>query len=230
MKNILGLSLLLSLIVACEFSTPPQQTTTNALQATEALETATQTLHGMYKKSGSGAAFYDCASGNNYQVSTFPAMLDSLYRAACEPSPYQGESVYAVVQGRIHLAEVPGYAGSLSITQVDTLRPRSRRDRCLPYEFWCTGTEPFWSLLISEAETGIFMKMLGEEQGRVFFWSGAQKSGNSWIYNTTDTDTGEKLRIVVRQETCSDGMSDRVFQYSAELTLGGQQLLGCAEQ
>ncbi len=230
MKKILGIGLCLFLAAACENNTSSQGAASNAFQAQETAPAQIQTLRGMYKKTGGQGRFYDCANGKSYPATDATNTLDSLYRAACEPAPYDSESVYAEVHGRFVSPLTPGDAGALVITQINLLRPKNRENTCIPYDFWCLGTEPFWHVLISETEGGIFLKMLGETRGRVFSWSAPQKNGDVWTYNTTETQTGEKLRVTVRQEVCSDGMSDQQFGYTVALILGEKTLSGCAER
>ena len=229
MKKILALGLFIALFLACENTTPPQEAATNTLQATEPVSTPApppvQTLRGMYKNKRGQRTFYDCADGKTYRVLDETKTLDSLYREACEPTPYEGESVYAVVQGRLENTQS---GSTLRISQIDTLRTQNRRNTCMPYEFWCVGTEPFWSLLISEAEGGMFFKMLGEERGKVYPWAKPSQQGNTWTYKSSNTATGEKIEVIIRKEFCSDGMSDQRYEYSVSLQIGEQKLIGCA--
>lgn len=182
-----------------------------------------QTFQGLFRSGAAGSTFYDCASGNTYRVGSKPANLDSLYQMACAPAPYLDESVFAVVRGFISPED-----SMLRINRVDTLRAKTMYTTCLPYDFWCIGTEPFWGLVISEKEAGLFLKLIGEERGKVFPISAPQTSANSWVYLSVNPETKEKLKVVVRKGPCSDGMSDRSYNYTVELSLGKQTLHGCA--
>lgn len=216
---------------------PAQTDTTVALAPpTEAQERGvaapppvTQSLRGMYKSGADGASFYDCTAGKTYAVRGRPVELDSLYYEACQPAPYENESVYAVVRGQ--LTPVPAgqpVDGVLRITGIDTITAKTMFNTCLAYDFWCLGTEPFWGLLISENEAGLFLKNIGEERGRRFTWAAPKVQGNTWTYSASDPATREKVNVVVRKTPCSDGMSDRRYNYAVELRIGEQTLKGCA--
>lgn len=233
---------LLWLATACENNTPGSSTsvapdstgTTNALQteppppAAAQRSTTVQTIRGMYKSGNEVSTLYDCATGKTYRVTDQTGTLDSLYREACQFLPYDYESVYAVVAGRAGPRGTLGYAaeydGTLDVIRIDTLTPKNMYNICLPYDFWCSGTEPFWSLLISEAEGGFFLKAMGDKRGRGFPWAAPVRQGDVWKYRSAN----QKLSVTIRKEPCSDGMSDREYRYSAELSVDGQTLRGCA--
>ncbi len=190
---------------------------------------AIQSLRGMYRSGSEGASFYDCAAGKTYAVRGRPVELDSLYYEACQPAPYENESVYAAVRGEITPVP-PGQPvdGVLRITGIDTITAKTMFNTCLPFDFWCLGTEPFWGLLISEKETGLFLKDIGRERGRRFAWATPKVQGDSWTYTTSDPATREKVSVIVRKTPCSDGMSDRRYNYAVEIRIGEQVLRGCA--
>lgn len=190
---------------------------------------AIQSLRGMYRSGSEGASFYDCAADKTYAVKGRPVELDSLYYEACQPAPYENESVYAVVRGQLTPVP-PGQPvdGVLRITGIDTITAKTMFNTCLPFDFWCLGTEPFWGLLISEKETGLFLKDIGRERGRRFAWATPKVQGDSWTYTTSDPATREKVSVIVRKTPCSDGMSDRRYNYAVELRVGEQVLRGCA--
>lgn len=223
MQKISSFGLMLLFATACS-DTPPGPGTApeNNLQRAVALQPL-QVLRGMYSAGSQGSSFYACSDGKTYRVSGRPAGLDSLYESARGPAPYDGESVYAVVEGRFGAND-----NTLTISRVDSMAGHSVFNTCLPYDFWCTGTEPFWRLLISEREAGFGFKLIGEERGRTFPWSAAKTDGNTWTYESADPATRQKLKVVVRKTPCSDGMSDRRFNYAAEITLGTSTFRGCA--
>lgn len=230
MKKICGFSFIVLLAAACTRGPAPASApsadspaASPAQREAAAPPPAVQSLRGMYRAVSGGPTFYDCTSAKNYRVTEAPTTLDSLYREACAPAPYAGETVFAVLQGRINTAE-----GTLAIDRVETVAAKNRNNTCLPYDFWCIGTEPFWRLLISEQEGGLFLKLIGEEQGRSFPWVAAQTGAGAWTYTSTNPATQQTLKVIIRKETCTDGMSDQSYDYSAELHLGKQTLRGCA--
>lgn len=189
---------------------------------------ALQTLRGLYRSGAAGDFFYDCAAAQTYRVGAKPRNLDSLYQQACQPAPYEDESVYAAVRGYITPTPGAAAAGELNLTGIDTISAKTMFNTCLAYDFWCLGTEPFWGLLISEKEGGLFLKNIGEDRGRRFAWAPPKTTANSWTYTVADPVSGEKATVIVRKTPCSDGMSDRRYNYSADIRIGNMTLKGCA--
>ncbi|MCB9316138.1 MAG: hypothetical protein H6569_08370 [Lewinellaceae bacterium] len=213
------------LFFACE-NTTPTNAPVNALSAQQVAAVPVQTLQGMYRNDAQGAFFYDCTAGETYQVVTRPAGLDSTYRTLHQPPSYPGEPVFAVLHGKVI---TPNQGPTqLVVTKVDTLIVRTLLNNCQPYDFWCIGTEPFWGLVISGSEGKIALKLIAEGQGKVFPWVQPKQEGEFILYESTDPETGEKIQVLLRKEPCSDGMSERMYPYSAKLKYGGQMLQGCA--
>lgn len=226
MRTIFWPAFLLLLLAACD-NAPAPDAATSAVRSLTTAPPPEQTFRGMYRSGASGAAFYICDSSQTYLVRDRPAGLDSLYRAACGPAPCPDESVYAVLRGRLELPARPGAPGILHLSAIDTLQPKTVYNTCLPFDFWCLGTEPFWGLFISEQDGGFCVKIMGAERGLRFPWAAPIKTASSWTYTSTHPQTGEKLRVVVRREPCSDGMSERAYDYSVEMTLGQEVYHGC---
>lgn len=86
------------------------------------------------------------------------------------------------------------------------------------------GTEPFWGLQI-EADELILEEMDG---GRTTApHGGPEVSGDQAVWRGESADTGAMV-VTLRQAECSDGMSDLVYAYEAQVELGGRTLSGCA--
>lgn len=176
------------------------------------------TLKGYYSKSDQSATLHTCAEGKKYRVIDATGQLDSLYHLACLPAPITGEAVYAVLGGTLSNDEQ-----TFQVQRIDTLTAKNWRNACRGWEFWCSGTEPFWSLQISEAEGGIFFKDVGAEEGYAFKWVAPKTDGKStWTYET------DGLKVTIKKGDCSDGMSEIQYRYQAELTVNGRPLKGCA--
>lgn len=185
---------------------------------TSSTEPAPSTLRGYYAMQNHTATLRSCADDKKYQIKDATGMLDSLYETACFPAPIPGESVYAVLNGTL-----AADGSTFTATRVDTLQSKNRFTACMLWEFWCSGTEPFWSLQISEAEGGIFFKNMGDETGQAFPWKSPKTDGKtSWVYET------ENLRITIKKSPCSDGMSEMEYNYSAEVVRNGETFRGCA--
>ena len=94
----------------------------------------------------------------------------------------------------------------------------------------CFGTEPFWSLDLTQNRGGEYRDIA---QTALRFPLGRLSDSGNLIgrYGAiVQTDDGP-LAIIVRQEACNDGMSDRQFGLGIDLVLGGpgasRTLSGC---
>ncbi|MEM6499164.1 MAG: hypothetical protein AAF709_20880 [Pseudomonadota bacterium] len=84
------------------------------------------------------------------------------------------------------------------------------------------GTEPFWSAVIdAEQLTYSTPDNIAGETIQVSRFSGNNGLGYS------GTLQGEALEIAVTLGDCSDGMSDRMYPYTATIVLGDRTLFGC---
>ncbi len=180
---------------------------------------AAVTLSGMYSQKDGSGLLRVCGSGETYQIVGSEELLDSLYALACAPSPIPGESAYAVLSG-----ERSADGKTFAVQRVDTLVAKTWENSCLNWSFWCSGTEPFWSLYISEEEGGFFFKSpVPDMESRFFPWKAPQvDEQRRWVYESNG------LKAVIEKAHCSDGMSDLNYPYTATITLDGQQLRGCA--
>jgi uncharacterized membrane protein len=88
------------------------------------------------------------------------------------------------------------------------------------------GTEPFWALTIRG--TTLTLTRTGQPT-LVATAPGAviQPSQAAWTGKMAD---GRELKVTLYGSTCSDGMSDRRYPYSAEVDVPGEApLSGCAD-
>lgn len=81
------------------------------------------------------------------------------------------------------------------------------------------GTEPFWGVRI--AADGITLSGVDRPERR-FAAVDPQVSGAGARWSPA----GATFTII--RETCSDGMSDRVYPFRAEVVVGSETLRGCA--
>lgn len=88
------------------------------------------------------------------------------------------------------------------------------------------GTEPFWTLTIR----GTTLTLTRPNQpalGAVAPGVLVQPNQATWTGKTAD---GREMKVIFYSSTCSDGMSDRTYAYSAEVDLPGESpLTGCAD-
>ena len=85
------------------------------------------------------------------------------------------------------------------------------------------GTEPFWSMVIEGDQ--LTYSTPENMDGEVI--AVERFSGNNGMGYSGTLEAGA-LEIAVTPGQCSDGMSDRVFPFTATVTLGGETLFGCA--
>ncbi|MBO9559448.1 MAG: hypothetical protein J7515_12845 [Caulobacter sp.] len=86
-------------------------------------------------------------------------------------------------------------------------------------DFDLTGTEPFWSGRIQA--DGLTLSRAGQPDVSTAN-TGAKVEGDVGVWGVGG------LVFRLHQEPCSDGMSDRKYDYRAEVTINGQTLKGCA--
>ena len=92
------------------------------------------------------------------------------------------------------------------------------------YPMRLVGTEPFWGATISETR----ITLSGVDRPETSFPAGERRvtgAGASW---STRSPTGTTLHVDLVRETCSDGMSDRVYPFRAAVHYGAETLNGCA--
>ncbi len=88
--------------------------------------------------------------------------------------------------------------------------------------FHLIGTEPFWNVAITP--NGITLER-PDRPNVTASNPGPVVSGNSATW--TGRFAQSRLIVTLTHKTCSDGMSDRVYAYEAEVTLWGTVLKGC---
>lgn len=86
-----------------------------------------------------------------------------------------------------------------------------------------TGTEPFWG---GTVENGRFIYTTPENQAGEAI-AVERFAGNSGLA-FSGTRSGKPADLIVTRGSCSDGMSDRTYPYTATLRLDAEQRSGCA--
>jgi uncharacterized membrane protein len=115
----------------------------------------------------------------------------------------------------------------LVVTEIIKSEAKNLRTDCYEYEFIALGTEPFWSVDIVPTEHQIVLKDLGENKVYQFPYQPANIGGGVHRFEASN-GAKDRLVVVIREEPCSDGMSDNTYQYSAEVVINGRTLKGCA--
>ena len=189
------------------------------------------TFKGMYTFGHEVRSFRDCSSQVTYWVNDSLANLRKSYEETVQPLSYPYESVYAEVKGYLGGLSALGYASEyenvLVVTEVIKIEAKNLRTDCYDYEFIALGNEPFWAVDIVPTERQIVLKHIGENKVYQFPYQPANIGGGVYRFETSN-GAKDKLVVVIREETCSDGMSDNKYKYSAEVVINGQTLKGCA--
>lgn len=89
------------------------------------------------------------------------------------------------------------------------------------------GTEPFWAVKIRSGSVALTRPDSPEVSNAN---PGVRIDGEQGVWDSSGVDE-EKGRLVVRLTpgVCTDGMSDRVYRFYAEVWIDGETLKGCAE-
>ncbi len=187
---------------------------------------------GLYTFGNEVSSFQDCGESQKiYWVNDSIAILRNQYEKTNLFPSYPYESVYAEVRGYLSGKSKLGYASEyenvLVVTEIIKVEAKNFRTDCYNYEFIALGNEPFWSVDINPQEKRIVFKNVGQERALEFIYAPATVSRGVYRYEAI-SPSNEKIVVVIREEKCSDGMSDRRYNYSAEITVNKTIYKGCA--
>jgi uncharacterized membrane protein len=219
MKKIVLLMLPAIFLAACSSTTSTQNQAAIATDTIpEPIKIRTVDLEGLYANNH----LVNCANKGEITITGNTKKLDSLYKALL-PTAYTGQMIYLKVKGTL---ATQGLTDSLTITEIFKAEQKNEQNTCVPYDYWCMGNEPFWRIQISAAENLIdfFDPMIPKYYH--FKFVKPETINKSTVY-TTELD-GNKIKITITNQKCSDGMSERKYPCKAEVTLNGKAYKGCA--
>ena len=190
-----------------------------------------QVFVGLYSQAGSKLEFVPCdAPQKTYWVLGETEKLQDLYESATRQG-YEGQNVVASVRAMLKKKKLNSnspYDAQLVVKEVVKVRPKNFRNTCVPFDFWGLGNEPFWSLQISEAEGIIEFSRLGAAtEVAEYVKPSIEKDGLLSRYYAT-FPSGQRMKIAVSQEACTDSMAGNPYDYSIEVDYNGEVLQGCA--
>lgn len=109
------------------------------------------------------------------------------------------------------------------------LRPQFVPGERPPSPLQCLGTEPFWSFTLAGDTLSYSTPDLKPVAAQV---AAVQLSRNSTVvWRVAPKDGPVASATIEARQTCSDGMSDRVFSFSARVeTRDGMLLSGCCDR
>ncbi len=194
-------------------------------------DTTSSIFKGLYTFGNEVKTFQDCSVRQTvYWVNDSIASLHEPYEKTNRFPSYPYESVYAEVRsylsGKSKIGYASEYENMLVVTGIMKVEAKNFRTDCYNYEFIALGNELFWSVDIIPNEQRIVFKNVGEEKALEFIYSPGTVAGGVHRYEATNS-ANEKLVLVIREEKCSDGMSDRQYNYSVEVTANGKTYVGC---
>ena len=99
----------------------------------------------------------------------------------------------------------------------------------LPADFHATGTEPFWSATVENGQLTYVTPETRQAGGVTARVVRADGAGNALLTAIVD---GQAIQLLVTPGACSDGMSDKVYPWTVERSLGDDtenSADGCAE-
>lgn len=91
----------------------------------------------------------------------------------------------------------------------------------------CFGTEPFWSVRLSQGETAAF-SALGQaapEERRFSVGTVLSGYGPAGPFVVLGDGTAGRLTVALERRVCSDGMSDALYGLGATVVIGAQDAL-----
>lgn len=164
-----------------------------------------------------------------FKIKDHTGTIMARHAEACLPVAYTVETTHAVICGTLLGASRANGIQTLNAFRVDTIVAKTAENLDAPFEFWCRGTSPKWDIEICNLEGGIFYQNEGDGTGWFCAWSPPVVNGNKWTYNIPAAQgMNGAITLVIRKEKTSDGVSDKKYDYSAEVTVGGKQLKGVA--
>jgi uncharacterized membrane protein len=191
-----------------------------------------QEYRGLYVFTQRQSNFRDCAEPDaRYIAIDETGGAERNYRRLLR-FPYPGQPIFAEVKGYKTAyygnEKLPAkFAGFFVVTEILELEVKNYRNTCIPFEFWALGNEPFWQVQISAGENVIEFKGMDDERTKFFTYLPPVQADSSIVYAVLNQETGDNIRISIKEEDCSDGMSDIRYRFKVEMTMNGQNFSGC---
>lgn len=195
-----------------------------------------KTFEGIYVLNLTENIFTDCNNPDStYWVTDETKNLKGLYEKLYSTRNIYG-AVYAKLKGeivdtkdRIGKNTSEKYPKTILVKEVLNIEKKNFKNSCLKYDFWALGNEPNWSLEISKTENRIEFIDYSQNQFYHFFYEEPRIEPGKIIYITHNNIQQYIIDVIIKEEKCSDTMSDIEYDYSVEVILsGGKRYKGCA--
>lgn len=215
MKNIFLFSAILVTLFSC--STPGTiETTTEA----DSLNSVTPTE---FKGLFANGKFIWCDNPRVvYTVEDETHTLDTLY-AKTLPNAYPKQTIFIEVKGKMPPDRSKDV---LVVTEVIKAEAKNVENTCIKFDYWCHGNEPFWQVYISEEEDLIDLYEPMDQRSTHFTYSAPEIKDNKTVY--TAKNGNDFMQVIISNEFCSDGMSEKKYNFKAEVQMNGKKWTGCA--
>lgn len=230
MTHSLASNLFFALLI-CFFAcsdAPKNESPAASTPAAAAAQTAR--IKGLYQSDGERHILRDCDSGKTFWVENTKD-LDSLREQNLIQPSYEMEPVVVHLTGKLLApsADAASFDGKFTVEKIDSVETLNFMNCCETWDFWLGGTEPFWDCQVFPEGGFIIFREAGGE--RVYRFDGVKPvvAGKTTTY-VSQNSADEKIKIVIKQEPASDGMSDMKYNHSCKLEVAGQKFEGIARK
>jgi len=196
------------------------------------IDSAGKVFEGLYVHNANSNSFRDCANpDSSYWIIDDTKKLNSLYEKIHSSKNIYGV-VYAMLKGikteTTNEKVKEKYPQTLIVKEVIEVEKKNFSNTCIPYNFWGLGNEPNWTLQISEKENMIEFFDLAEGKEYYFFYEEEINEDGKTVYASHNNIQRNTIKIFIMKESCSDKMSDNLYDYSVEVNINpDKKYRGC---
>jgi uncharacterized membrane protein len=114
------------------------------------------------------------------------------------------------------------------VSNNDSVVATAKELQKIVYDFKCKGNEPFWQVEINAEKNSIDFINPMEQKTTHFNYSEPTINNKIIVFNATTADSKNKISITIINESCTDGMSEKKYNYKAAVVLNDKKYNGCA--
>jgi uncharacterized membrane protein len=234
MKKIVYLFLIILIINACQSSD-----NTSQKNASDTVKQDENTLPNLEQKPYFGLYSLDsktmriCGKDSViYYVEDSANILTEAYTKTLRYR-YPDQSAYVQVVGSLKGKNTEGvaaqYTNTLSVSKVNKCEMKSWENNCFGFDFVGFGNKPFWNVDISKKLQLIDFNDIMNEKYYHFNYTVPKVEGDITTFESTDATGKMPIKIVIKKGTCNDGVNEKNYHFSCEVTLNGKVFKGCAQ-
>lgn len=199
------------------------------------IKSGSKEFRGLFFQDKNGATFRDCANPDSvYWVADSTHRLKDLYMESfAHPNPYS--SVVAILKGEL-IPTVRDYLAdehpqTLIVRQVTLVEKKNGSNLCIPFDFWASGSDPNWTLEISEKENLIELNLPDEKKLYYFSYSEPAEKEGYTVYQNYNSVQSYSIEIKIKKESCTDSSTGQLRDYTFEVGLNADvPLKGCGKK